>query len=55
MSWKAKAVLATLLLPLGSVPQALPEDPPSRVARLSFLTGSVSFRPGTVDEWTSAE
>ena len=30
------------------------DDPPSRVGRLSFLTGSVSFRPGTVDDWTAA-
>jgi hypothetical protein len=29
-------------------------DPPSRVARLSFQSGSVSFRPGSVEEWTAA-
>jgi hypothetical protein len=29
-------------------------DPPSRVARLNYLQGSVSFRPGSVDEWTNA-
>jgi len=29
-------------------------DPPSRVARLSFISGSVSFRPGDVDDWTDA-
>src|SRR5271157_663114 len=29
-------------------------DPPSRVARLSFQSGTVSFRPGTVEEWTTA-
>ena len=29
-------------------------DPPSRVARLNYLTGPVSFRPGTVDEWAAA-
>src|SRR5216117_2806443 len=29
-------------------------DPPSRVGRLSFLTGSVSFRPGDVDDWVAA-
>src|SRR4029077_20463293 len=29
-------------------------DPPSRVGRLSYLSGSVSFRPGTVDDWTDA-
>src|SRR5438093_6745685 len=29
-------------------------DPPSRVGRLSFITGSVSFRPGDVDDWAAA-
>src|SRR3989442_12725967 len=29
-------------------------DPPSRVGRLSFVSGSVSFRPGGVDGWVSA-
>ena len=30
-------------------------DPPSRVGRLSYLSGSVSFRPGDVDDWTDAK
>ena len=30
------------------------QDPPARVGRLNYLSGSVSFRPGTVDEWTAA-
>jgi hypothetical protein len=29
-------------------------DPPSRVARLNFMQGPVSFRPGGVDEWAAA-
>lgn len=29
-------------------------DPPSRVARLNYESGSVSFRPGSVDDWTAA-
>jgi len=29
-------------------------DPPSRVARLNYMSGAVSFRPGSVDEWTAA-
>ena len=29
-------------------------DPPSQVARLSYISGSVSFQPGNVDEWTPA-
>ncbi len=29
-------------------------DPPSRVARLNFLQGPVSFRPSGVDDWAAA-
>src|SRR2546426_9755043 len=29
-------------------------DPPSRVGRLSYLAGPVSFRPASVDDWTDA-
>ena len=29
-------------------------DPPSRVARLSYLSGTVSFRPDNVEEWAAA-
>jgi hypothetical protein len=29
-------------------------DPPSQVGRLSFISGSVSFHPGSLDEWTLA-
>ena len=29
-------------------------DPPSRVARINYESGPVSFRPGSVDDWTSA-
>lgn len=31
-----------------------PGDPPSRVARLNYMSGNISFRPGTVDEWAAA-
>jgi hypothetical protein len=30
------------------------EDPPSRVARLSYSSGTVSFNPGGTDDWVSA-
>jgi hypothetical protein len=30
------------------------EDPPSRAARLSLLTGTVSFQPGGVEDWVPA-
>ncbi len=29
-------------------------DPPSRVARLNYLTGSVSYRPDSVEDWAAA-
>jgi hypothetical protein len=29
-------------------------DPPSRVARLNYLNGQVSFRPGSVEDWAAA-
>ena len=29
-------------------------DPPSRVARLNYETGPVSFRPGSVEDWAAA-
>jgi len=31
------------------------QDPPSRVARMSFLDGSVSFQPGGQGDWAQAE
>lgn len=33
---------------------AAPEDPPARVGRLNYLTGSVSFAPPGVNEWAPA-
>src|SRR3569833_2280894 len=30
------------------------DDPPSRVARLNWISGDVAFQPATVDEWTNA-
>lgn len=30
------------------------DDPPTRVARLAYLEGSVSFQPGGTDEWVAA-
>jgi hypothetical protein len=34
--------------------QGYDQDPSSRVLRASYLQGEVSFRPGNVDDWTSA-
>jgi hypothetical protein len=40
--------------PPDSAPIAPSEDPPGRAARLSFLTGTVSFQPGGVEDWIPA-
>jgi FecR protein len=57
--------LAFLLQPLASTAQdaqAAPDaqsadqqDPPSRVARLNYMEGSVSFQPGGENDWVTAE
>jgi uncharacterized protein DUF6600/FecR-like protein len=53
----ARALLTVLLfaaLPAFQGGDRPESDPPSRVGRLSFLSGSVSFRPGSVDDWAAA-
>ena len=49
-------LLLALLSPIGLAAQYQDQDqdPPTRVARLSFLGGSVSLRPGGIDDWTDA-
>jgi hypothetical protein len=45
-----------VLLSLASIAMAQEAaDPPSRAARLSYLSGTVSFQPGGVDDWVAAE
>ena len=54
---KLVSLLALTLLALFCVPQraaADDDDPPTRVARLSHVDGSVSFEPGGTDEWVTA-
>jgi hypothetical protein len=46
------AVLFTLLAPSRAV--ADDDDPPSRVARLSYTRGSVSFEPAGTEDWVNA-
>jgi hypothetical protein len=43
-----------LLMIAGGTLAAQPADPPSRVARLNYLDGQVSFRPGSVEDWAAA-
>jgi hypothetical protein len=47
-------LLASLLLPSFSLAQDDYDDPPSRVARLSFIRGSVSFQPAGTEDWIDA-
>src|SRR5689334_6714235 len=50
-----KAELVAALLGIAAVSGwAQAGDPPSRVARLNYMNGPVSFRPGSVEEWTAA-
>jgi hypothetical protein len=46
--------LGVLLALAGASAMADAGDPPSRVARLNYLSGPVSFRPGSVEDWTAA-
>jgi hypothetical protein len=49
------ALSFSLLAPVRAVAQdGDGDDPPSRVARLSFLRGSVSFGPAGTDDWVDA-
>ena len=42
------------LLALGGAAFGDADDPPARVARLNYMSGTVSFRPGSVEEWGAA-
>src|ERR1044071_6923474 len=46
--------LAVLLAIGAASAMADADDPPSRVARLNYRNGSVSFRPDAVEEWSDA-
>src|SRR5215831_18128034 len=50
---RAFAVFAPLFLGLFFTPSGF-ADPPARIGRLNYMSGSVSFRPGDVDDWTPA-
>ena len=44
--------LIWLTLAVAAIASA--QDPPGRVGRLGYMTGSVSFQPGGVDDWVPA-
>ena len=59
LRWTIALSAAFLLCSVGvkrALAQESPDqdDPPSRVARLSYLEGSVSFQPGGESEWVEA-
>jgi len=37
-----------------SAPNQVGDDPPSRAARLSLVSGTVSFEPASVEDWVPA-
>src|SRR6202049_4755238 len=47
-----------LLIPIACMAGALAfgqaDDPPGRAARLGYLSGTVSFQPGSVEDWVPA-
>ena len=53
---KIAGILAALLLVLAPAGRTASEtDAPTRVARISYISGSVSIQPGGSGEWTAAE
>src|SRR5580704_18496188 len=46
--------VATLLGSLAPRAKADDDDPPSRVARLAYAQGSVSFEPAGTEDWVTA-
>ena len=49
-----RLIYPVFLLTLTGAAFADAGDPPARVARLNYMSGSVSFRPGTVEDWAEA-
>src|SRR5215831_20241883 len=47
-------IITAVAAGLASAQPAAGGDPPSKVARLNYMQGPVSFRPGSVEEWTNA-
>src|SRR5579863_463216 len=52
--FKCMLIFSLLLLGLPGFVRAQDEDPPSRVARLNFIEGSVSFQPAGTSDWVDA-
>src|SRR5580658_4750416 len=50
----AVSPLALLLFVSGTVSGQDSDDPPSRVARIGYVAGPVSFEPASIDQWADA-
>ena len=50
----AFGTIAASLFLASAVMSFADDDPPSRVARLKYLSGEVSMQPGGVDDWAAA-
>jgi hypothetical protein len=50
----ALAILTIALQPLGKAQDTDQDDPPTRVARLGYMEGSVSFEPAGENDWVQA-
>jgi hypothetical protein len=53
--WLSLLLLAALVVILPSRAAAQDDDPPGRVARLSFIQGSVSYQPSGDSDWVQAD
>ncbi len=51
MKYQARLLIVGALMLLLAATAAWAEDPPGRVARLEFMSGSVSVQPRGVDDW----
>src|SRR5579863_3509535 len=52
--WQVIILIACFSIVGVIAAQSDPGDPPARVARISFLSGSVSLQPAGVDQWSQA-
>jgi hypothetical protein len=50
----SRSSLLVLMLFGAAASIVLAQDPPSRAGRLNYVSGSVSFQPGGVDQWVAA-
>lgn len=54
VSFRVLATLFVLLAATAAFADNDDDDPPSRVARLKYISGEVSIQPGGVDDWVAA-